>query len=394
MNICITNTREFDPQIGGVEKVSCLLAQAFMEKGHRVIFLSGIQERDYEDEDVKSYFFPDSQSVSSARNIAYVADLINRLQIDVVLNQAANIASFSDLWNKVKNITDIKLISVIHFSPDYAIRATQSNFFIAPVLGYNPVKWGRNLLMCFRFHLYRKKQMMKELKNYYRSLEHLSDAVVLLSSSYRSFIHKIVGSDEKLRVIPNPVKSKISDVNLNEKRNQILYLGRLEYGLKRVDRLIPIWKKLSKEFPSWEFIIVGDGHIRTEAENMVNQQNIERIHFAGFQNPEEYLKNTSILSLVSTNEGFPMALIEAQQYGCVPIAYNSFSALADIIDDGVNGYAVTPFSEQEYISRLRLLMEDAPKRRHMAEAGIKTCRKFDVHNIAEQWEELFTYLNE
>ena len=39
-------------------------------------------------------------------------------------------------------------------------------------------------------------------------------------------------------------------------------MGRLELGLKRVDRLIKIWSVLEPEFSEWEFVIVGDGDYR------------------------------------------------------------------------------------------------------------------------------------
>lgn len=40
MNILIANTQEFNPQIGGVERVSTILAKEFQQLGHKVYFLA------------------------------------------------------------------------------------------------------------------------------------------------------------------------------------------------------------------------------------------------------------------------------------------------------------------------------------------------------------------
>lgn len=44
--------------------------------------------------------------------------------------------------------------------------------------------------------------------------------------------------------------------------------------------------------------------------------------------------------MTSIWEGLPMTLIEAMHYGCVPIAFDSFAALYDLIDNGNNGFII------------------------------------------------------
>ena len=43
-----------------------------------------------------------------------------------------------------------------------------------------------------------------------------------------------------------------------------------------------------------------------------------------------------------------MVLTEAMQYSCVPIAYNSYESLDDIIQHGKNGFKVKPFKINEF----------------------------------------------
>ena len=59
-----------------------------------------------------------------------------------------------------------------------------------------------------------------------------------------------------------------------------------------------------------------------------------------------------IFCMTSNYEGFPMVLLEAMQFGCVPIAFKSFESLDDIIINHNNGYQITPFDIYEYINSL------------------------------------------
>ena len=84
-----------------------------------------------------------------------------------------------------------------------------------------------------------------------------------------------------------------------------------------------------------------------------------------------------------------MVLVEAQQYGCVPIAYRSYAALDDIITDGENGFCVKAFDQKEYVKKLRKLMDDSELRHRMSISGIKSVERYNVEKIAAMWIDNF-----
>ena len=43
------------------------------------------------------------------------------------------------------------------------------------------------------------------------------------------------------------------------KKNELLFVGRVNITQKRVDILLEIWHKIFLNFPDWELNIVGDG---------------------------------------------------------------------------------------------------------------------------------------
>ncbi|MFI3321296.1 MAG: glycosyltransferase [Rikenellaceae bacterium] len=226
----------------------------------------------------------------------------------------------------------------------------------------------------------------------YRDSYSKSDAYLLLSDKFKdSFISlaKIIDSS-KLYAINNPVKKTNLDVKITDKEKVILYVGRLVRSQKRVDRLLDVWQRIYRDYPDWKLVIVGEGNCRLSLEEFVDKNRIERVEFKGRQNPIEYYKTASIFTMVSTFEGLPLVLAEAQQAGCIPMAYSSFESVTDIIDEGEDGVLVTPFSSKEYERKLRQLMDDENLREIMINNCLnKDYSQFDVQNVAKQWIEFF-----
>ncbi|MGM9795279.1 MAG: glycosyltransferase [Candidatus Aphodosoma sp.] len=240
--------------------------------------------------------------------------------------------------------------------------------------------------------MFKKKEYLKTEVEEYNQVAQCSDAIVCLSGSYLTIFQKLINTafHKKLFAINNPIE--LFNLDKIKKKKQILYVGRLEFGMKRFDRMINIWAKIEKLFPDWSFIVVGDGPYRGYFENSVHKKGLKNVHFEGFQNPVKYYSESSIICLSSSTEGFPMVLVEALKYKCIPIAYNSFAALSDIIVDGVNGYAIPPFKEKLFIEKLHYLMSNENERNRLASNNAVTLGKLDIDIISQQWFDLFDNL--
>lgn len=93
--------------------------------------------------------------------------------------------------------------------------------------------------------------------------------------------------------------------------------------------------------------------------------------------------------MTSDFEGFPMTLTEAMQFGCVPVVYNSFEAVADIVKSGVTGELVTPFKQKEFENKMRRLMSDSSYLNQLSANAFQYVKRYDVPNIINQWIKLF-----
>ncbi len=223
----------------------------------------------------------------------------------------------------------------------------------------------------------------------------VSDKMVVLSKSYVSSCAELSRCEyEKIIAIPNGfnVDDKVDGLFLNRKK--LLYVGRLVETQKKISELINIWKYLCEEFLDWDLLIVGDGPDVGIYKSLVKSENIKNVYFEGSTNsPEYYFNQSTVVCLTSESEGFPMVLIEGMKYGCIPICYDSFSAVDDIIDDGVNGYVI-PFNKQnEYICKLRYLMSlDDTSLCYMRNNAIKKSELYDINKVVFEWEKLFNEL--
>ena len=178
----------------------------------------------------------------------------------------------------------------------------------------------------------------------------------------------------------------------DNKRKEIIYVGRVDYTQKRVSRVIDSWAQLEYHYPDWQLTIVGDGEERNNLEHMVSNLELKHVNFEGFQSPRPYYERASMLILTSEFEGFPLVLAECMSFGVVPAVYGSYSAVYDIIEDGVDGQIIPKtdagFDAAIMAERIKSIMDDKNKLRLMALAAIETSKNYAIDKIYNQWMEV------
>ncbi len=204
--------------------------------------------------------------------------------------------------------------------------------------------------------------------------------------------------NDKVQILPNPITIPSSDFVFDflQKRKEVLYVGRIDENQKRIHRIIDTWALLEASFPDWKLIIVGDGVEKRNLVGKVIQLKLNNVVFEGFQNPSLYYKRASILMLTSEYEGFGLVVVEAMSFGVIPVVYGSYSAVYDIISDGVDG-VILPYNKKGYdtefaTEKMKELMLDADKRNNLAQAAIITSKRYSVESIVDSWNKLFAKL--
>lgn len=86
--------------------------------------------------------------------------------------------------------------------------------------------------------------------------------------------------------------------------------------------------------------------------------------------------------------GFGMVLTEAAAHGCVPIAFNSYTAVQDIIENGVDGFLVTPFDCNEYADKIARVLDDDSLFQAISRNAVGKMEKFSVKTVGKMWDAL------
>ena len=375
---------EFNPQLGGLERVTDLLTKELIERGYDVKYLNVVKSGIEYKFPAPVFYFP-SQMVKDPINTVFYKQFLKEQKIDIVVNQ--DVCS-RDLMVYLSRTDDakVKYISVYHSTPVFKL-----NYFLKEHLqivgNYSVKQMVKFLYRCIVVY-HRKKKLFDEYKFRFDFATKNSDWVCLLSDTYKKDV-KLLSKEipNNLISIPNPLTYSNIKVDIKEKENMILFVGRLDMSQKRPDRIIKIWNNICRDYPNWNLYIVGDGPAKAFLEKLATQN--KQIVFTGYQDPLNYYKRAKILCLTSNYEGWGMVLTECMACGVVPIAFKSFTAITDIISDKENGILIEPFKMKEYELQLRNLIENKKCLDSYAECGRQNIQKFNIKAIVDKWEDLF-----
>jgi glycosyltransferase involved in cell wall biosynthesis len=324
--------------------------------------------------------------VVSKSNVKKLHDIIVAKGIDVLINQWGLPFKTTMLCNRAIKGTECRLVSVLHGSPytSKIVIKAQDRYKKAA----NPVT------KCLAYAELKSKEAVIKWSIRY-NIRH-NQKYILLSNAFINPLleYAHVGKASNLISIGNPITIDVNlkDFNLGSKKKHVLYVGRMDFENKRVNRIVDAWKTLYPDFPEWELVLVGDGPHKQELMSYVEKGNIERVKFEGFKKdpPIQYYKDASIFMLTSDLEGFGLVIVESMAYGVVPIVYGSYEAVYDIIDNDVNGFITPqPYSNERTVEKLKELMTDETKRNSMAKAAMDKSSKFSLDSVIAQWYQLF-----
>lgn len=391
MNVCIVFSARIDASIGGVESVCKKLTEE-LTKRYNVNFFYVYTDGEKINGDATYFKLPKHIDVDNASYSAYaLSSFFRRNRIDIIWYHEQNDALLQKLVFTVGERENIRTVSVYHCNPSILFSDLKDRFAYS----------------CFKFIEYRKfvpvlfdvltmplryLKVIRRTQKYLRSFFVYSHNLVLVSNKLRDEYVKLsaLSESDRIKAISNPILPVKYSFCPEKKENLIVVVARHVWLQKRLDRIIRVWKKVMERFAAWELIILGDGDARQDYMHLAKSLHTERLSFVGIQDPSEYYKKAKILCMSSSSESFGLVLTEAQQYGCVPIAYRSYSSLDDIIEDGKTGFAVKPFDEDEYIEKLTRLMSDDSLREGMALQAMQSVKKFYVEEVAKQWMTLFS----
>lgn len=374
---------------GGVERVVMnLVPPLTYEKGHNIfIFVYKLSKDKLVGHDLPVTYIELPYRTTSKKNKEIIKEAIKKYNIELFISPIVSPKYLFEL----KKEGVCKVCYALHGVPFYELKEISNSLDIKRKPDENIIKSIKKHLLTtpkFKLGYYHRKIKLRYLKRY-KEL----DVFAVLNDKYKELIAKAVGTsadDPKLFTLQNPIAPTDEGTQPTKREKRIIYVGRLSYCDKRVDRLLMVWNKLYEKFEDWELVIIGEGPEKIVLKNIINEYQLPRIQFINFtSHPEKYYKESEILCLTSDFEGCPMVLLEAQQHGCATIAFDCSYGVRDILSPNwTNGVYVPNGDIDAYAQALAELMTNEDLRRKIQQNGMKNVKRFSIDKSVEQYDTL------
>ncbi|HDZ2771734.1 TPA: glycosyltransferase, partial [Klebsiella pneumoniae] len=186
-----------------------------------------------------------------------------------------------------------------------------------------------------------------------------------------------------------------------EEQKIILHVARL-VEKKGTSTLISAMRNISKNFPEYKLIIIGEGPLQEQLLEQAKGLNLENnISFLGAKSHAEvmqWMRKASLLVLPSITakngdaEGLGMVLLEAAATG-VPLIGTNHGGIPEVIKDSINGYLVNENDADMLQDRISYLLNNDSVRHQMGRAARDVInRDFNIHIQSAKLEDIYQKL--
>jgi phosphatidylinositol alpha-1,6-mannosyltransferase len=162
---------------------------------------------------------------------------------------------------------------------------------------------------------------------------------------------------------------------------------------KHVDQVLRAVPAIKKDHPDLEYIIIGDGDLRPELEQLSADLGLGGcVRFAGWLEDEErdeIYSRADLFVLPSTQEGFGIVYLEAWRFG-LPVVAGNAGAAPEVVADSTAGVCVAP-DPAAIAGSVSELLADPDRRRRMGAIGLQLVR--DQYSDSKFTENLGELLN-
>ena len=222
-------------------------------------------------------------------------------------------------------------------------------------------------------------------------LYNFSDKIISNSIGSGDSLKKIFIKEKKIFPIYNPYLKKISYKSKKKRMKYLLSVGRLTKQ-KDFNNLIISFSLIKDQIPNYKLIIVGDGYLKNELQNLVERLGLKkRIILTGWKkNLKNYYIRSKLFILNSLYEGFGNVLIDAINYDLPIITTNCKSGPKEIIDYGKGGFLIPIRNPKLLSKKILFCLKNYKVAQKKSQYAKKYIKKFDCEINCEKYYKLIS----
>lgn len=214
-------------------------------------------------------------------------------------------------------------------------------------------------------------------------LAHKFDRFIVLTDGNKKEWKSLVN----LEVVANPL-SFYSDKSSTCENKTVICVGKISYQ-KGQDILVKAWQLVNQQFPDWQLHLYGKENLEVLDTNNLSGN----VHFfLPEKNIEQKYLESSIYVMSSRFEGFGMVLTEAMACGVLCVSFDCNYGPSDIIQHNVDGLIVENKNVNQLAEAIIELIKNPIKRTEMGSKAKQNVSRYNIKNIAKQWDHLFKSL--
>lgn len=231
-------------------------------------------------------------------------------------------------------------------------------------------------------------------QNLVKNLINKSEMVTAVSEPVKKELIDYYGSNN-ITVTYNGVdENKFFPISENEKKNYLLYVGRLSYGKGLFDLIDAAENFKNKDI---KFFLVGNGELKGKLKKIIAKKGLEEVIIlkGQFKNEDlvEIYQKAMAFVFPSHYEGFPTVVLEAMSSG-LPVILSDINAHKSILNDS-EGLFFQKGSSEDLTSQIRLIMNNPELKKTLgSNSRKKVISKYTWENISKKYISIFNTLKE
>ncbi len=163
------------------------------------------------------------------------------------------------------------------------------------------------------------------------------------------------------------------------------------YPVKDFPLMVRVAQEVARRDPGIRFEVAGEGPGRREIRELIRKCGLERrFTLRGFlEETPAFYRGLDLYLNTSLHEGVPLSVLEAMSHG-VPVVAPAVGGLAEIIQDGVQGYLIGDRDAERFAEKCIVLCRDRLLRKRMGSAARARVREsFSTGSMAGQYRQLY-----